>query len=139
MTLPPSTNILDTYQSLLTTFSDFLTVAIHTILYERAIYPPSTFISTRKYNFPVRQNRHPRVCRLVRRGEVIALGVIWVVLRAYPCDLSKRVPLYWKRGSKKGELSKMISDEISRLESTWTLEGTVQSKEIRSDTYIWDG
>lgn len=65
MALPPSTNILDTYQSLLTTFSDFLTVAIHTILYERAIYPPSTFISTRKYNFPVRQNRHPRVCKWI--------------------------------------------------------------------------
>lgn len=58
-------NILDTYQSLLTTFSDFLVVAIHTILYERAIYPPSTFISTRKYNFPVRQNRHPKVCKWI--------------------------------------------------------------------------
>lgn len=53
---------LDTYQALIATFSDFLTVAIHTILFERAIYPPSTFISTRKYNFPVRQNRHPKVC-----------------------------------------------------------------------------
>ena len=62
-----------------------------------------------------------------------------MVLRAYLCDLSKQAPLYWKRGSKKGELSKMISDEISRPESTWTLEGMVQSKEIRSDTYIWDG
>lgn len=65
MTLPPSANVLDTYQSLLTTFSDFLTVAIHTILYERAIYPPNTFISTRKYNFPVRQNRHPKVCKWI--------------------------------------------------------------------------
>jgi mitotic spindle assembly checkpoint protein MAD2B len=58
-------HILDTYQSLLTTFSDFLIVAIHTILYERAIYPPTTFISTRKYNFPVRQNRHPKVCKWI--------------------------------------------------------------------------
>lgn len=58
-------NILDTYQSLLTTFSDFLVVSIHTILYERGIYPASTFISARKYNFPVRQNRHPKVCQWV--------------------------------------------------------------------------
>jgi mitotic spindle assembly checkpoint protein MAD2B len=65
MALQPSNNTLDTYQSLLTAFSDFLIVAIHTILYERAIYPPSTFISTRKYNFPVRQNRHPKVCQWI--------------------------------------------------------------------------
>jgi mitotic spindle assembly checkpoint protein MAD2B len=58
-------NTLTTFQSLLTTFSDFLVVSIHTILYERGIYPPNTFISTRKYNFPVRQNRHPRVCQWI--------------------------------------------------------------------------
>ncbi|TAQ91663.1 hypothetical protein B7494_g114 [Chlorociboria aeruginascens] len=64
MAAPPSI-ILYTYQSLITTFSDFLVVAIHTILYERSLYPESTFISTRKYNFPVRQNRHPKVCKWI--------------------------------------------------------------------------
>ena len=54
--------LLTNFQSILQTFTDFLTVAIHTILYERGIYPADTFISTRKYNFPVRQNRHPKVC-----------------------------------------------------------------------------
>lgn len=61
---PPPAPLI-TYQSLLTTFSDFLVVSIHTILYERAIYPASTFLSTRKYNFPVRQNRHPKVCQWI--------------------------------------------------------------------------
>ncbi|KAI9865337.1 MAG: hypothetical protein M1824_003491 [Vezdaea acicularis] len=56
---------LDTYQALVSTFSDFLIVAIHTILYERDIYPQTTFISTRKYNCPVRQNRHPKVCKWI--------------------------------------------------------------------------
>jgi mitotic spindle assembly checkpoint protein MAD2B len=60
MATPPT--LLTNYQSILQTFTDFLTVAIHTILYERALYPSTTFISTRKYNFPVRQNRHPKVC-----------------------------------------------------------------------------
>ncbi|KAE9371607.1 DNA-binding protein [Stipitochalara longipes BDJ] len=60
MATPPT--LLTNYQSILQTFTDFLTVALHTILYERALYPSSTFISTRKYNFPVRQNRHPKVC-----------------------------------------------------------------------------
>lgn len=65
MAAPLPKTILDTYQALLTTFSDFLVVAIHTILYERGIYPAETFISTRKYNFPVRQNRHPKVCKWI--------------------------------------------------------------------------
>jgi mitotic spindle assembly checkpoint protein MAD2B len=54
-----------TYHSLVTTFTTFLTVAIHTILYERSLYPASTFISARAYNFPVRQSRHPKVCQWI--------------------------------------------------------------------------
>ncbi|KIN00203.1 hypothetical protein OIDMADRAFT_54802 [Oidiodendron maius Zn] len=57
---------LNNYQSLLTAFSDFLIVAIHTILYERGLYPPETFLLTRAYNFPVRQNRHPLVCKWIQ-------------------------------------------------------------------------
>jgi len=60
MAAPPT--LLTNYQSILQTFTDFLTVALHTILYERGLYPANTFISTRKYNLPVRQNRHPKVC-----------------------------------------------------------------------------
>ena len=55
-----------TFNSLLTAFTDFLTVAIHTILYERAIYPQSSFLTARKYNFSVRQNRHPKVCQWIQ-------------------------------------------------------------------------
>lgn len=54
-----------TFRSVVAAFTDFLTVAIHTILYERAIYPPTSFLSARKYNFAVRQNRHPKVCEWV--------------------------------------------------------------------------
>jgi mitotic spindle assembly checkpoint protein MAD2B len=65
MAAPPQT-ILNTYQLLLTTFTDFLVVAIHTILYERGLYPQETFLLTRAYNFPVRQNRHPLVCKWIQ-------------------------------------------------------------------------
>ncbi|KAK5111835.1 hypothetical protein LTR85_011733 [Meristemomyces frigidus] len=51
-----------TLRNIVAAFTDFLTVAIHTILYERAIYPQTSFLSARKYNFAVRQNRHPKVC-----------------------------------------------------------------------------
>ena len=54
-----------TFRSLVTSFADFLTVAIHTILYERQIYPRTSFLSARKYNFAVRQNRHPKVCEWI--------------------------------------------------------------------------
>jgi mitotic spindle assembly checkpoint protein MAD2B len=39
-----------------------LIVAIHQILYERNIYPPTTFITARKYGLPVQQIRHPDLC-----------------------------------------------------------------------------
>ncbi|KAH8912930.1 DNA-binding protein [Coniochaeta sp. PMI_546] len=47
---------------LITTFTTFLTVSIHNILYYRHIYPPTTFLTSRAYNLPVHQNRHPKVC-----------------------------------------------------------------------------
>lgn len=57
--------ILDTYYAVVAAYRDFLTVAIHTILYERNIYPQASFIKARKYNYPVRQSRHPRVCKWI--------------------------------------------------------------------------
>jgi mitotic spindle assembly checkpoint protein MAD2B len=56
--MPKSEN---TYSSLIANFADFLTVAIHTILYTRHCYPSDSFISAKKYNFPVHQSRHPKV------------------------------------------------------------------------------
>ena len=62
----PSTQVLDSYQVLVSAFCEFLTVAIHTILYERDIYPRASFLNARKYNCPVRQNRHPQVCKWIQ-------------------------------------------------------------------------
>ncbi|KAH8808838.1 DNA-binding protein [Xylogone sp. PMI_703] len=90
MAAPP---ILNTYQSLITTFSDFLTVAIHTIIYERNLYPASTFLSTRKYNLPVRQNRHPKVCKWIQdavaavEGQMLKGAVSRVVVPIYSPQL----------------------------------------------------
>ncbi|MCJ1435208.1 hypothetical protein MMC27_004580 [Xylographa pallens] len=65
--------VLDNYQAVVAEFCEFLTVAVHTILYERDIYPRTSFISARKYNFPVRQNRHPKVCKWIQ-DAVAAVG-----------------------------------------------------------------
>ncbi|KAK3677883.1 hypothetical protein LTR78_001978 [Recurvomyces mirabilis] len=54
-----------TFRMLISQFTDFLTVAIHTVLYERNIYPQTSFLSARKYNFAVRQSRHPKVCEWI--------------------------------------------------------------------------
>jgi mitotic spindle assembly checkpoint protein MAD2B len=59
---PPPPPILNTSLALHRTLADFLTVAIHTIIYTRELYPASTFLTARAYNFPVHQNRHPAVC-----------------------------------------------------------------------------
>lgn len=57
---------IDNYQAVVTTFSEFLVVAIHTILYERNVYPHTSFLKARKYNYPVRQSRHPKVCKWIQ-------------------------------------------------------------------------
>lgn len=54
-----------TFRTLISAFGDFLTVAIHIILYERLIYPRTSFLQARKYNLPVWQNRHPKVCEWI--------------------------------------------------------------------------
>ncbi|KAI1640094.1 DNA-binding protein [Biscogniauxia mediterranea] len=51
---------------LLTSFTQFMTVCIHNILYYRALYPAQTFLTSRAYNLPVHQSRHPQVCAWVR-------------------------------------------------------------------------
>jgi mitotic spindle assembly checkpoint protein MAD2B len=63
-----NTTVPTTYRSLVAHFLDFLTVSIHTILYERGTYPKKSFISTRKYNYPVRQSRVPEVCEWINKA-----------------------------------------------------------------------
>lgn len=71
---------LDSYQAIITAFMEFLTVATHTILYERNIYPRASFLRARKYDYPVRQNRHPGVCKFIMdamtaiEAEMIKVG-----------------------------------------------------------------
>lgn len=78
--------VLDTYQAVVSAFSEFLTVAIHTILYERNIYPQTSFISARKYNYPVKQSRHPKVCKWIQDAvaavevEMLKVGLLVYLL-----------------------------------------------------------
>ncbi|KAL9022414.1 MAG: hypothetical protein Q9185_000320 [Variospora sp. 1 TL-2023] len=65
-TLNARAPVIDNYQSIVSAFSDFLTVAIHTILHERDIYPRPSFLTARKFNCPVKQSRHPKVCKWIQ-------------------------------------------------------------------------
>ncbi|CAG7564044.1 unnamed protein product [Fusarium equiseti] len=47
---------------LISSFTTFLTLTIHTLLYHRGLYPPTTFLTTRALNLPVHQSRHPGLC-----------------------------------------------------------------------------
>lgn len=62
--LPPQTVEVPITEArtLFNSFSSFLTVSIHTILYYRSIYPKQTFLSAKAFNLPVHQSRHPKVC-----------------------------------------------------------------------------
>ena len=50
------------FRSLTEAFINFLLPAVHTILYLRDIYPSTSFLPCRAYEFPVYQSRHPAVC-----------------------------------------------------------------------------
>ncbi|KAK7528902.1 DNA-binding protein [Phyllosticta citriasiana] len=54
-----------TFTALISAFTSFLTVSLHTILYHRGLYPRATFLTSRAYNYPVAQSRHPAVCAWV--------------------------------------------------------------------------
>ncbi|KAK1241083.1 hypothetical protein MKX08_001057 [Trichoderma sp. CBMAI-0020] len=47
---------------LLSTFASFLTIAIHSLLFHRSIYPSTSFLTARAFNLAVHQSRHPAVC-----------------------------------------------------------------------------
>jgi mitotic spindle assembly checkpoint protein MAD2B len=94
--LPPKSktvsNVLHTHNQLLDALTSFLTVTTHHILYLRRLYPPNSFLSTRAYNYSVRQNRHPRVCAWVNdamaaiRGQLQKDVVEKLSLCIYECE-----------------------------------------------------
>ncbi|KAF5385199.1 hypothetical protein D9615_001309 [Tricholomella constricta] len=53
--------------------TEFIEVAVHTILYVRQIYPADLFIRRKKYDTPVFQSRHPALNAYIS-GAVKAIG-----------------------------------------------------------------
>ncbi|KAI9665465.1 MAG: hypothetical protein M1831_001607 [Alyxoria varia] len=89
--------------TLLQTLSSHLTISIHTILHARRVYPSTSFLKARAFDFPVAQSRHPKVCQWVNDavGEVVGLvakgGVEKVVVFLV-------APVGWVRGLGDGVL-----------------------------------
>lgn len=88
--------VLDTYRAVVSAFSDFLTVAIHTILFERDIYPKNSFLRARKYNYPVRQSRHPKVCQWIQ-DAVAAVEVEMFKVKDFSGSCCIRVSCHFDR------------------------------------------
>ncbi|KAI0964061.1 hypothetical protein AcW1_000970 [Taiwanofungus camphoratus] len=53
--------------------TEFIEVAIHTILYVRQVYPPDLFVRRKKYDTPVFQSRHPALNEYIS-GAVKAIA-----------------------------------------------------------------
>lgn len=96
-----TSNLLSTHGALIDTLCSFLTVSIHHLLYLRRLYPPVSFVSVRAYNSPVRQSRHPAVCRWVQdaiaavRDQLEKNAVDNVALCIYECDHNNTVLERW--------------------------------------------
>ncbi|KAK5089396.1 hypothetical protein LTR24_006212 [Lithohypha guttulata] len=94
--VPPNTsaasNILTTQRALVDTICSLLTVVTHHVLYLRRLYPPVSFLATRAYNYPVRQNRHPEVCTWINdaltavRDQIEKNTVETVAICIFECD-----------------------------------------------------
>ncbi|KAF8243431.1 DNA-binding protein [Wilcoxina mikolae CBS 423.85] len=72
------------YSSFISTFIQHLECAIHTIIYERDIYPRELFMTTRKYDYPVKMCRVPQVSQYVRQiasivGNQLLEGYIQII------------------------------------------------------------
>lgn len=69
-------------RNLAKSFVAFLLPAIHTILYLRDIYPSTSFLACRAYDFPVHQSRHPGVCAWINDAvDALATELIRGVVR----------------------------------------------------------
>lgn len=90
-----TSNLLTTQRALLDTVCSFLTVATHHVLFLRRLYPPISFLLSRAYNYPVRQNRHPDVCEWIKdaiaalRDQLERNTVETVVICIFECDNSQ--------------------------------------------------
>ncbi|KAK1585542.1 HORMA domain-containing protein [Colletotrichum navitas] len=67
--------------TILTSFTSFLTITTHTILYHRRLYPKQTFLMTKAHNLPVPQSRHPALCEWINSAlaaiqDQLALGTV---------------------------------------------------------------
>jgi mitotic spindle assembly checkpoint protein MAD2B len=131
LSAPSENNLPDTQAAIAASFTNFLSVAMHQILFLRNVYPRATFLPVRAYNYPVRQSRHPKVCDYINdvaiaveseilKGTITAVTVIISSVRTnqpmerYAFDLSgfPHVPvgeLYTTFEERKEEASKPAS------------------------------
>lgn len=85
---------------LLTSFSSFLTIAVHSILYHRSLYPSASFLTARAFNIPVHQSRHPALCDWIRDAvaavtEQIQRGSAHAVVLAIQSSKNNQVLERW--------------------------------------------
>ena len=57
-----------TMRDIVAAMIDLLTVSAHSILFYRSLYPKASFIRAQKYNLPVPQSRHPKVCEWINEA-----------------------------------------------------------------------
>ncbi|KAK4224336.1 DNA-binding protein [Podospora fimiseda] len=64
--MPPQTSLpIDQTHTLLTSLHTFLLLSTHNILFYRHLYPQETFLSTKAFNLPIHQSRHPKLCQWI--------------------------------------------------------------------------
>lgn len=92
-----------TYQALVSCFSEFLLVAIHTLLFERGLYPQSSFVRARKFGNAVHQSRHPAVTAWINDAvaavekQLLKVCQYVLLLLLAQCSFTWRILVYVDR------------------------------------------
>lgn len=106
--------------TILSSFSNFLTVAIHCILYHRKLYPSTTFLTTRAYNLAVHQSRHPGVCTWVR-------DAVAAVIEQIRLGTASSAALVLHSPPPKVDVLERWVFDLSSFPDSWAAAGTVTS------------
>lgn len=127
------------YASLVSFFTTHLTVCIHTILAARSIYPASTFIRARAYNYPVMQSRHPGVCEWI--NDAVA-AVEAELLKGTVARVAMVIFEAWRDGpsdnnnENAGEVTSEFDSSGSAITGSKMGSGGERTRPL--ERYVWD-
>lgn len=119
--------------------TEFIEVAIHTILYVRQIYPADLFVRRKKYDTPVFQSRHPALNEYIS-GTVKAVSDELVLVSSYH---QLHIPPAVKFSIKQGNVDKVVvvikdRNQVALERFIFSVQNMIEVESYNKDTSVQD-